>query len=162
MLIGIMSDTHDSLQAIANALDALRHRGVEHILHAGDFIAPFAVKALGGLSVPVTGVFGNNDGERAGLSMAFQSIGELSSGPVAVQLAGRRIALMHEPRLVRQLARSGEFDLCVFGHTHELAIETDGALMVNPGEVCAYVSGRATLVVLDLATMRPETVELVL
>jgi len=160
MRIGIMSDTHDCLPMIAKAVDAIRQADVEHVLHAGDFIAPFAVKALAGLGAPIIGVFGNNDGERAGVKAAFDGIGEVRTGPTVVELAERRILLGHEPSAVRRRGRDGDFDLWVYGHTHEAEVTRNTTLTVNPGEVCGYLSGRGTLAVVDLESMEAELIEL--
>ncbi|MEM3615578.1 MAG: metallophosphoesterase family protein, partial [Candidatus Methanomethylicia archaeon] len=43
MKIGIISDTHDRLQMIDEAVKRLNEENVEYVLHAGDYIAPFAV-----------------------------------------------------------------------------------------------------------------------
>jgi len=160
MRIGIVSDTHDCLPMIAKAIDGLLAAGVGHVLHAGDFVAPFAVKPLARLHVPVSAVYGNNDGERQGLAAAFEPFGTVRSRAATCELPGCRAVVVHEPLLLHQLAHSGDFDLCVYGHTHEVDISRDCALIINPGEVCGYVSGRATMVVLDLDTMEPEVIEL--
>lgn len=43
MRIGILSDTHDNLPAIKRAVDFFNQQKVQFVLHAGDFIAPFAI-----------------------------------------------------------------------------------------------------------------------
>ena len=56
----------------------------------------------------------------------------------------------HYPRIAELAAKSGEFDLCVFGHTHEYNKEKVGeCLLVNPGEIQGYASGKATFVIFD-------------
>ena len=57
MKIGVLADTHDNLGAIAVAVEFFNREGVGHVLHAGDFVAPFAINALGELQCPLTGVF---------------------------------------------------------------------------------------------------------
>ena len=64
MLIGVMSDTHDNIVQTKKAVSLFNSRGVEHVLHAGDFISPFMIDTLKELKAPFTGVFGNNDGDR--------------------------------------------------------------------------------------------------
>jgi uncharacterized protein len=160
MLIGVLSDTHDCLPMIARAIGALRARGVEHVLHAGDFVAPFAVKALAGLGVPVTAVIGNNDGEIRGITACFASFGHVHRRYAKLDLGGRRILMMHEPEALCELVKSGSFDLVVYGHTHELHVDAGPPVVLNPGEACGYVTGRGTVAVVDLATMAVEVIDL--
>ena len=64
MLVGILSDTHDNVPKTRAAVKRLNTEGVACVLHAGDFIAPFIIDTLKDLAAPMTGVFGNNDGDR--------------------------------------------------------------------------------------------------
>jgi uncharacterized protein len=160
MRIGVLSDTHDCLPMIARAVALLRECGVEHVLHGGDFVAPFAVKALAGLGAPITAVCGNNDGESRGIEAAFAGLGEVHYRYARVELGGRRILLMHEPELVDELAASGAFDLIVHGHTHEAYIRPGPPMVLNPGEVCGYVAGRGTVAIVDLDAMAAEIIDL--
>jgi len=67
---------------------------------------------------------------------------------------------MHEPKFIDALVKSGEYDLVVYGHTHEIDIREGKALVINPGEACGWISGRATAVVLDTGTMRPRVIDI--
>ena len=68
MKIGVISDTHDNIPLIKRAVGLFNRNGVGHILHAGDFVAPFSILPFNALKSPFTGVFGNNDGEKKGLT----------------------------------------------------------------------------------------------
>lgn len=162
MKIGILSDSHDNVPAVKAAAAVFREAGVAHVLHAGDFVAPFAPAPLVEAGAPVTGVFGNNDGERVMLTRRFEANGwQLFPKFAFLELAGVRIAMHHEPEPVDALAASGLYELVVYGHTHDLEVRhTTAALVINPGEAGGWLTGRCTCVVLDLDTMRPEVVEL--
>ncbi|MBM4079867.1 MAG: YfcE family phosphodiesterase, partial [Planctomycetes bacterium] len=67
MKLGILSDSHDNLPFIAKALALFEREGVDCLVHAGDYVAPFAMRALLKFKGRVLGVFGNNDGEKVGL-----------------------------------------------------------------------------------------------
>ena len=69
MLIGVMSDTHDDIVQTKKAVSRFNREGVEQVLHARDFISPFMIDTLKGLAAPLTGVFGNNGGDRRLLGM---------------------------------------------------------------------------------------------
>jgi predicted phosphodiesterase len=53
-MIGILSDTHDNLNAIRRAVSFFRDAGCRLIIHAGDFVAPFAAKELAAANCPVS------------------------------------------------------------------------------------------------------------
>lgn len=164
MIVGIMSDSHDRMEMIRAAMAAFRNARVDRIIHAGDFVAPFAVRAMRSAPAPVFGVLGNNDGEHQGLQAAFDEIGGTLAKSVAwLDLEGRRVAVMHEDFWLHRDAdlRDAKADLAIYGHTHQLDCSTRGnMLIVNPGEVCGYVSRRATVVVMRLPEMQYEVIDL--
>ncbi len=155
MKLGIMSDTHDNLRMIDKAVQLFTAEGVEAVLHAGDFIAPFSVRRLlGGLKVPLYGVFGNNDGERVQLKALLGD--RLRPSPAVWDLGPWRVLVAHEleENVGRALAASGVFRLVVFGHTHKPLHERLGeGLLVNPGECGGWLYGKATVAVVDLASL---------
>ncbi|WP_148682348.1 metallophosphoesterase [Pyrobaculum neutrophilum] len=163
MLLGVMSDSHDNVWAIRRAAEELKRRGVGLVLHAGDWVAPFSARALRealGEGIRVVGVWGNNEGERPYfLEMARKYGVEIAGEAAELEAGGRRIALYHgtSPVLLRALVESGLYDLVVYGHTHQAAIERRGrTLVVNPGEVCGCLTGRSTAAVVDLAKLEAE------
>ena len=148
MLIGIMSDTHDNLPAIRKAVELFNRENVELVIHAGDYVAPFVAWELRKLKAPLRGVFGNNDGERKGLYEALGICDEI----LEVEADGMKIAVTHgtDERIVRALARSKLYDVVVVGHTHRYEIREEGrTILVNPGEVCGYVTGIKSVALLD-------------
>lgn len=160
MKIGIMADSHDNLPKIRAVIERFRAEGVELILHAGDFVAPFAVRAMADAPARVVGVFGNNDGERIGLAKAFEAIGEVHPRIAIVQAGGRRIGVVHQDELVAPIAAGDAVDVLVYGHTHRLDIRREGnVLVINPGEVGGWLTGKSTVVVLDTETLDAKVVE---
>ncbi|MHC4200226.1 MAG: metallophosphoesterase [Planctomycetota bacterium] len=155
MKIGIIADTHDHVRNVGKALDQFTARGVEVVLHAGDVVAPFAAKALARFAGPLHAVFGNNDGERAGLSKVL----DISRPPRDLTLGGRKVVLAHDPvEIPGELAGSAE--VIVTGHTHEPEIAPGRPVRINPGEAGGWLTGRATCVVLDTETLEADVIEL--
>ena len=74
MKIGVLSDSHDNVPMVKKAVELFNSEGVELVIHAGDFIAPFVVAAMGDLKCRVVGVFGNNDGERIGADRSCHAV----------------------------------------------------------------------------------------
>ncbi len=152
MIIGIISDTHDNLDNLRKTVNLFKEKGVEHIIHAGDYTSPFTSRALKDYTGGFTGIFGNNDGDKVLLSKMFQ--GRIFPQPHIFQLHGKRIVVMHEPDVVDALAESGHFDLVVYGHTHEPVIKkVNNTLVVNPGEVAGWLYGKPSAIIVDLETM---------
>ena len=144
--IGVLSDSHDNVPQIERAVDLFIREQVELVIHAGDFIAPFAVPPLAKLGCPVVAVFGNNDGERIGLAQRFADIGTKVEPKMASTAVGDvRIAVVHEPEPVAALAASGLFDLVVYGHTHVIEVRAGVCLVLNPGETGGWTTGKATV-----------------
>lgn len=163
MKIGLMSDTHDRLEAVEKAIDLFNREGLEHVLHAGDLVSPFVAPRFSRLRAKLHYVWGNNEGDRESVRLKLGELGIKPLGGFAtVELEGRRIALVHgvHEDIVEALVRSGSFDVVVRGHTHRAEIREGRTLLINPGEVCGYLSGRQTVAVLDLAELRAEILEL--
>ena len=59
-----MSDTHDNIWNLEDALAVIKVENAGIIIHCGDFIAPFMLKELDKANIPVYGVLGNNDGSQ--------------------------------------------------------------------------------------------------
>lgn len=159
----MLADSHDHLDRLALAVRRLRDLKVELALHAGDLISPFSVPVLHEVGCPVRAVFGNNDGERVGLHLKFAALGhQVAERPQALEWHGKRILLQHEPVALQSLTGSPDFDLVVYGHTHvsDLRVPDSGALLVNPGEVGGWVTGKATCAVVDLAQRTVELISL--
>ena len=57
MNIGIISDTHDNVEAIERATDVFAEEGVEIVVHCGDFVAPLMVGSFEAFEL--YGVLGN-------------------------------------------------------------------------------------------------------
>jgi putative phosphoesterase len=160
-MIGILSDSHDNLPMIERAVRLFNDAGCDLVIHAGDFVAPFAARALAGLRAPVKAVFGNCDGEKEGLADALAALGEVRNPPFRFVHAGLRFLLVHSGAGLPALPAAGAFDVVVSGHTHRAEVLRKGsALFVNPGEACGWVNKRATACLLDPAGLSADIVPL--
>ncbi|MBW2109391.1 MAG: metallophosphoesterase [Deltaproteobacteria bacterium] len=139
MIIAVMSDTHDHIWNVQKVLGIVKERGVKAMVHCGDFVAPFVLKALNEGAVPVHGVFGNNDGDQftlTRLSLTVLSHVTLYGLVGECDLGGFRVGFTHYRPVAEGLAASNRFDLVCFGHSHEACLETVGrTTLLNPGEV---------------------------
>lgn len=138
MKIAILSDTHDNIWKLEEAMPHLQ--AAEVVIHCGDLCSPFIVKQLGeGLGeTPVHVVWGNNDGDKRLLSVLAEKAGNITiHGDFAeLELGGRKIAVTHYPEIGRGLAQGTAYDLVCYGHDHTAYEEKIGeTILLNPGEI---------------------------
>jgi len=158
MKVGVISDTHDRLPTFRRAIALFERLGVEAILHAGDYVAPFAAKLIAPevLEIPLHCIYGNNDGERRGLKGVLPGIVD---GPLRLELGGRAIVMHHWIEWMSP-ADWAEADIIISGHTHEVVNQTyQGKLFLNPGECCGWLTDRCTVALLDLDRVEAQIVE---
>jgi len=113
------------------------------------------------------GVFGNNDGDRELLRKRFsENEGiEMRGNFAEIVVDGLKIALLHgnEEELLMALINSERFDVVVHGHTHTAEAYRRGkTLIVNPGEVCGYLTGKSTVALLDTNKREAKVIKLLL
>ena len=154
MKLGIVADSHDNMPLIAKAVELFNRENVDLVLHAGDFVSPFTASEFKSLNMKLIGVFGNNDGDKLLLTRRFEGIGELYEDYHEMNLEGKRIVLMHQPKFLEALIDSRKYDLITYGHTHEVDIQGGWSLVINPGECGGWISGKATVAIVDLKIMK--------
>lgn len=175
MQIGIISDSHDNVPLVTRAINILIDNGVDEIIHLGDIISPFIPRFIKkeldnrGVSIRITSVLGNNDGDIYMLSKLFNEYGwRLLSSPCIVEYENKRFYLMHgygsidfTEKLAKTVFENLDVDAVLYGHTHKLVIERrSGKLLLNPGELCGYLTGRSTIAVLDTRDLSTKVIDL--
>jgi len=132
----------------------LNNEKVDLVLHAGDYVAPFVIPKFKALNAKLIGVFGNNDGDHELLKKRFSETEncEVRGRFAEIDADGFKIALLHgdEEELLKALINCECFDAVIHGHAHMTGVRKKGkTLIVNPGEVCGYLSGKSTMALLD-------------
>ncbi len=152
MKIAVMSDSHDHIWNMRQALEQIRHMGVQMIIHCGDFVAPFMLKELDHAGIPVHGVFGNNDGDQHQLTkLALTELNNITlHGVVGAADAGDfQIGFTHLAEIGEGMAYSGRYQLVCYGHTHEYVQKKIGlTILLNPGEIMGK-DGSASFCIVD-------------
>lgn len=166
MLTGLMADTHDRLPMVEKAVKKFNEEEVKLVLHAGDYVAPFVIPRFKELKAKLLGVFGNNDGDRELLKKRFSEHErmELRGNFAQIHVNNKKIVLVHgsEEEMLKVLIESQSFDIVVHGHTHKAEIYRKGkTLVVNPGEVCGYLTGKSTIALLNIEKLEAKIVELI-
>ncbi len=154
MRLAFLSDTHDNLWALKNALPLLAE--ADAAIHCGDICSPFMLRHLGeGMQgKPVHVVWGNNEGDVLLMTKVAAQFGQLTLHGAFAELAlgGLRVAVNHYPDIARGLAASGQYDLVAFGHNHTASHTLVGAChLLNPGELMG-LQGPRTFAFFDTDT----------
>jgi hypothetical protein len=164
MKLCIVSDSHDRADALAGAVREAAARGAQAVIHCGDVIGTQTLRGAMAVGLPMHVIHGNNLGDPVSLSRwARDSNGQLQyHGPDArIELAGRRIFVVHYPDYGYAMACTGDWDLVCCGHSHEAEIREiknmrgRSTWLVNPGTV-AGLAAPATWMLGDLAAMHFE------
>lgn len=153
MKIGIISDTHDNIENLAKIREKLAPQ-IDELIHCGDFCAPFMIEELDEFNKPVHAIFGNTDDRLMTPQKAKDSANVHFHGDYTdIEIGGKQIFIVHFPELALHAAKSGDYDLVCFGHTHlaqKEFFERDGkkTLMINPGEIMGR-NGKITYAIYD-------------
>ncbi len=153
MKIGILSDTHDNLNAVRKARDLFAAEGITTLLHCGDVCGGAVVEALNGFTVYFA------QGNRERIPALREAVAALQSGRLALLhtlvLNGRSIALLHGDNTdtLRRLIASGTYNYVIHGHTHRHRDKRYGPTrVINPGALGNIRVEPPSICTLDLDT----------
>ena len=159
MKIGIIADTHDRLEKIEKAVAFFNSNELDLVVHAGDYIAPFTARVFEDLQIKMAGIFGNNDGDKQGLVKAYKDIMRIHEPPYYFKAGKKSIAVVHLDNNLDELLQKN--DIVIYAHTHQYSItKENNALLINPGECCAYLSAMSSVVILDTDGMEANVFDL--
>ena len=144
MIVAIFSDSHDNVWNLEKAMERVAEEQAEILIHCGDYCAPFVLAELAKFRGEVHGIFGNVDGDKFLMAdfvhTKFSNI-TLHGDVGELDIEGRKVAFVHDPKLARALAATAEYDIVFYGHTHEKAEHQVGScLIVNPGEIMGRIN----------------------
>ncbi|MDH4276434.1 MAG: metallophosphatase family protein [Gammaproteobacteria bacterium] len=161
MLICLVSDSHDHRALLTAAVADAKRDGALAVLHCGDLVAPSTLHSITKLALPIHIIHGNNTGDLFHLSrIAAESKGLVNyyGQDASLELAGKKIFMVHYPHYAKAMAATGEYDLVCNGHEHRATIEEIAnvkggkTLRLDPGTT-AGIGGKPTYIFGDLARM---------
>lgn len=144
MKICIVSDSHDNRKLLDVAVEDAKSRGAEAVLHCGDVVAPTTLRVLQKHGLPVHVIHGNNTGDlysTAKLAHEPESVINFHGQDAGIELAGRKIFMVHYPHYARAMGTTGDWDVVCCGHDHKAEIDhianikDSHTLFINPGTV---------------------------
>ncbi len=169
MKVCILSDSHDHIPLLDAAVAQAKADGAEAVLHCGDVVAPSTLQCLNKYDLPVHVIHGNNTGDLFSLARMANREGSnihYHGMDAGVELAGRKIFLVHYPHYARAMAATGDWDLVCCGHSHKPRIEELDNIrggktpVVNPGTIGGVGRTPATYILADLEQMQFEQREI--
>lgn len=163
MRLGLLSDSHGKTDRLHRAIQLLKDRRIDTILHCGDLgdLQDLEALAWAGLSVYV--VLGNTDRHMQELIEAAVSL-KVNLNPEVIELPlddGRLLAGTHgdDDGVLRQLIVDGRYAYVCHGHSHRRRDERIGPTrVINPGAITR--ANPPSLALLDTATDELEFIEL--
>ena len=149
MIVGILSDTHDRVEAARAGVELLRQHGAEYYVHCGDVGSELILDLLAGL--PAAFVFGNCDWDRRGLERYAAQLNVSCFGHSGeLELGGKLFHVQHgdDAQAMRRALDNQRFDYILHGHTHVARDERAGRTrVINPGAL--HRVKQKTVAVLD-------------
>jgi hypothetical protein len=164
MKIGIVSDSHDRADLLAQAVRAAGAEGASLIVHCGDLIGAQTLKPSMRMGIPIHVIHGNNLGD----SIAMHALSRGSDGLVQyhgsdarLDFEGRKVFVVHYHDYGYAMACTGDWDLVCCGHSHEANIRRVSTVkgtqswLINPGTI-AGLAAPPTWALGDLDAMQYE------
>ncbi|MBD3842491.1 MAG: YfcE family phosphodiesterase [Campylobacterales bacterium] len=142
MKIAVLSDSHRKSELTKEAIEYLKSKGAQYLVHAGDLEIEENLKLLEDSKLPYVSVFGNNDY----LLVSYSSQYNIFKEPYYFKIEDLKLKLMHLPYYL-----TPDSDVVIFGHTHMFECEiSNNTLFLNPGEVCARNKPLSECVLLEI------------
>jgi putative phosphoesterase len=149
MRVGLLSDTHDRLEAAAAAMKVLRDAQAEAFLHAGDVGSEQIIDLLAGENAAF--VWGNNDLDRGELARYADQLGvKCLNNFGEITLGGKLFAITHgdDQRRIDLVLKDQRHDYLITGHTHQKHDQRIGKVRwINPGAL--HRAREKTVAILD-------------
>jgi putative phosphoesterase len=159
MKLAIISDTHDNLAILEKAVKWMKENNIEEIIHCGDVCSPDTLQWLAeNFPGKIHLVSGNADDNQTAITKtAAENLNIILCGESGkIKIADKKISFCHYPKLARELALTGQYNLVFYGHTHQPWEEKlNGCRLINPGNLSNMLY-KASFAVYDTKTGKLE------
>lgn len=149
MKIAVISDIHDNIARLNEALSIATKENIEACFCCGDISSLETVQIISGAFKRVFLVLGNMDFALKNQLELFPENITASADILEFKLGKLKIALTHYDYKAKELAKSELYDFIFYGHTHtpwEKKIKK--TTILNPGEITGQF-GRASFAIFD-------------
>lgn len=137
MKIGIISDVHDNLRYLNEAIKFFNKERIELLVHYGDWCAAFTMRPFTMLKCPIKGILGNGDPDIQKFLYQLQNLEilkglelDLSFRFLDFTIEGVRFGAFHgdDESLNNFLIESQMLDVLCLAHNHKPIIEKKARL----------------------------------
>ena len=122
-------------------------------------------KILASSSVPVYAIWWNNDWDKVAITKT--ALSKWSNMEVwfdtfdSIEIDGKKVFITHYPMLAKPMAKSWDFDAVFYWHDHAFNIDKiNNCIIVNPWEISAHKTSKATFAIYDSETNQAEIITL--
>ncbi len=160
MRIGVVADSHDNLPKVEKVFKKINEEKIDFVIHLGDYVSPFTIRKIREIySGKLIGVFGNNDGDKILLSKIFDIYKwEIYEPPKFIEIEDKKFLLFHSLPDFEKIEFN--IDYILFAHTHRVYIKKGNCTLLNPGELCGYLTGNSTFLILDIEKNEEKIIEI--
>jgi putative phosphoesterase len=155
MNIAVLSDSHDQWKHIEWAINIANKEQCSYLLFAGDLMSTPMLSYFKNFNGKCIFVLGNNDGEIQSLTRKIDEDDNwfLSKREYDGEIEDRKIFMSHYPNISTMAAKLGDYNICIYGHSHIYHQEVIGdTLLLNPGEIMGR-KNNPTMATVDLNTL---------
>ena len=152
MKIGIISDSHENLLNLQQAIDWLNKNKIKILIHCGDVSRFNMLEEINNRFDGKTYLVWGNADEGFFKDIAYADYKNIKFEKQVgkIEIENKKIAWSHFPKIARKLAESGKHDLVFYGHTHKPWEEKINLTkFINPGNLSGERYG-ATFAIYDL------------
>ena len=157
-LIGLLSDSHGEWLRTRKAVQLLRDRGCERLIHLGDVETNEVLDELAGTNITL--VFGNCDSVTRLFKYAIAMGIEVQHPAGVIQIDNVSIAFLHgdDTNQFYKFVEDPSIDVVVYGHLHETRDEmVNNTRCINPGAL--HRASRYTVAIFDSLNRTVEFLE---
>ena len=165
MKVAIISDIHENFHNLILALEEVEKHDIDLMICLGDLMNSGVAKILAAQDYPVHMIWGNNDGEKVEIVTAAHRENSKLTYSVStydfMEIDDKQVFVTHYDDLAVPMALSGKYNAVFYGHNHLVKSERiDNVWIVNPGEIAAQKTGRATFAMYDTELDKVDIIEL--
>jgi putative phosphoesterase len=154
MKIAIISDIHDNEARLSEALKIIKAEKIKICVCLGDISRLSTLQMVAKPFKKFYLALGNMDHNLKGQTELFPENVKYWEQTGDFKLNSKHIAIVHNDKVARTLAKDSVYDYVFYGHTHTPWEKKVGkTILLNPGEVSGQF-GPASFAVLDLSTMK--------
>lgn len=156
MKIAILSDIHDHVTNLRQALNTIQAEAADVLICCGDICSSFVLREMAErFSGPIHVMLGNNDGDIFKLTTVANDHDHVTlyNELMDLEMDGKRITGHHYPKIALLIADAGQHDVVCYGHTHRYEVtRNERVVLINPGDIMGRKNGIATFAIYDTQT----------